>query len=339
MATISTTLELVDRMSGRLTSIAGRVQALSDRFMQLDGRIGSVQARMEALGMHGPELNMPELQIREIQMDQSGTVVPGHAAQTVLRESLPTAAGQAAASATEAYGMRAEAAVQLSGDGAALFEGIAGQMQAQQGLIASVAGTAANAAVLAVQRVMQPSAGAAIGMRFTEGLAQGIRSRMAAVAAAARAVANAASSAARQALDIHSPSRAAEEIGAHFGAGFAEGIYGSGQAVSKAAGRLSGIAYRALDEQIWSGISCFNELEQAQHEPGADKAYLRESDARRMRELAEREAVKTFTTAELNIAFTANNTIDSKMDLEGVVSYLEEQVAEKLALAAEGVYA
>ena len=66
--------------------------------------------------------------------------------------------------------------------------------------------------------------------------------------------------------------------------------------------------------------------------------HLSESDARRVRELAERESVKTFTTAELNIAFTANNIIDSKLDLDGVVSYLEEQVAEKLALAAEGVY-
>ena len=338
MATISTTLELVDRMSGRLTAIAGRVQALSDRFMQLDGRIGSVQARMEALGLHGPELNIPEVQPGAIQMYAAGTAVPGRAVQTVLRERSPVAAGQAAASMPEAYGMQAEAAVQLSRDGAALLEGIAGQMQAQQGLLASIAGAAADAAVLAVQRAMQPSVGAAIGMRFTEGLAQGIRSRMAAVAAAARAVANAASSAARHALDIHSPSRAAEEIGAYFGAGFAEGICGSGQAVSRAAGRLSGIAYRALDEQIWSGISCFNALEQAQHEPGADRSCLRESDARRMRELAEREAVKTFTTAELNIAFTANNTIDSKMDLDGVVAYLEEQVAEKLALAAEGVY-
>ena len=62
------------------------------------------------------------------------------------------------------------------------------------------------------------------------------------------------------------------------------------------------------------------------------------ADVRRMRELAEREAVQSFTTAELNIEFTANNTIDSKLDLDGVVSYLEEQVAEKLALAAEGVY-
>lgn len=361
MATISTTLELVDRMSGRLTAIAGRVQALADRFLQLDGRIGSVQARLEALGtqdfqMNAPEIALPgieKVEIPERVMAVERLAVPfvQQAVQTEMQvpaaemltptvpEIMLSVPEMLAPTVPEIPGVRAEITAGISEDGTGFLSGIAEKIQSQRGMLASLAGEAANAAVAAVQRGMQPAVGAAIGMHFAEGLAQGIRSRISSVAAAARAVANAANSAARAALDIHSPSRAAEEIGAYFGAGFAEGINASGGAVSKAAGRLSGIAYRELDAQLWSGIRFFGELEQARYEPGAESVYLSERDAQRVRELAEREAVKTFTTAELNIAFTANNSIDSKMDLDGVVAYLEEQVAEKLALAAEGVYA
>ena len=337
MATIRTTLELVDNISGRLAAIGGRVGAVADQFMHLDRCINGVQNSMAHFEMCMPEWNMPETPVWNPQPETSGLMrvqLPEAVSTGMAAPELLTPEWGVLSVPEPGFGMENG----LVGDGFTLLQGMAEAMQAQQGMLQAAAAAAADAAVLSAQQAASPAVGMAIGADFAAGIAQGIRSRVSAVAAAARSAASAAASAARSALDIHSPSRVAQEIGAYFGAGFAGGIADSGTEVSKAVARLSGIAYRELDGEIWSGLRIFSELEQAQHAPGESGIYLNQADVRRMRELAEREAVQRFTTAELRIDFTANNTIDSKMDLDSVVSYLEEQVAERLALAAEGVY-
>ena len=340
MATIRTTLELVDNISGRLAAIGGRVQELADHFMHLDRRINGVQSDMARFETRAPEWNMPGTPVWNPEPGTIGLTglqlpeMPEAVSAGMAAPELLTPEWGVLSVPEPGFGMENG----LVGDGFTLLQGMAEAMQAQQGMLQAAAAAAADAAVLSAQQAASPAVGMAIGADFAAGIAQGIRSRVSAVAAAARSAASAAASAARSALDIHSPSRVAQEIGAYFGAGFASGIADSGTEVSKAVARLSGIAYRELDGGIRSGLRIFSELEQAQHAPGESGIYLNQADVRRMRELAEREAVQRFTTAELRIDFTANNTIDSKMDLDSVVSYLEEQVAERLALAAEGVY-
>ena len=57
-----------------------------------------------------------------------------------------------------------------------------------------------------------------------------------------------------------------------------------------------------------------------------------------MRDIAEREAINRFTTAEISIAQTNNNTIGSDMDIDGVMGKWTKDFTEVLETAAEGVY-
>ena len=57
-----------------------------------------------------------------------------------------------------------------------------------------------------------------------------------------------------------------------------------------------------------------------------------------MRDLAEQEVINRFTTAEIKIDMNNENHINSEMDLDGVVTYLEEKLYETMQVAAEGVH-
>lgn len=226
----------------------------------------------------------------------------------------------------------------MAGYGIYLPQGLAeGAINGQAALTAAMHAVA-NAAVTAAASVLNLSAGSSIGMNFAQGMIQGMRSKQAAVTAAARSLANSASAAARSALSIHSPSRVTQEIGEYFGEGFIDGMTQTEGTLRRAARGFAETAKNALADRAWKEIELFSGLENEQFLDEDAEIHLSESDVRRMRELAEREVVNTFTTAKLNIDFTANNNINSNMDLDGVVSYLEEQLTERLEMAAEGVY-
>lgn len=70
----------------------------------------------------------------------------------------------------------------------------------------------------------------------------------------------------------------------------------------------------------------------------ADSMEASEEDLKYLRDLAEQEVVNRFTTAEIKIDMANTNHIGSNMDLDGVVSYLEEKVYETMTIAAEGVH-
>lgn len=66
---------------------------------------------------------------------------------------------------------------------------------------------------------------------------------------------------------------------------------------------------------------------------------MSEEDLRYMRDIAEREAINRFTTAEVKVDMTGmTNRIDSNMDLDGVLTTLTDGFAEALEVAAEGVH-
>lgn len=70
----------------------------------------------------------------------------------------------------------------------------------------------------------------------------------------------------------------------------------------------------------------------------ADSMDITSEDLKYLRDLAETEAVNRFTTAEIKIEMTNNNSIASDMDLDGIVDYLANGVNEAMEKAAEGVH-
>ena len=58
-----------------------------------------------------------------------------------------------------------------------------------------------------------------------------------------------------------------------------------------------------------------------------------------LRDIAEKEAINRFTTAEIKVDMTGmTNRIDSDMDIDGVISHLTNELEVALVTAAEGVY-
>jgi len=59
-------------------------------------------------------------------------------------------------------------------------------------------------------------------------------------------------------------------------------------------------------------------------------------DLKYMRDLAEREAINRYTTAEINVDMKNENHINSEMDIDGVIDKFGEKVEETIAMLAEG---
>ena len=57
-----------------------------------------------------------------------------------------------------------------------------------------------------------------------------------------------------------------------------------------------------------------------------------------LHDIAERDAINRFTTAEIKVEMTNNNNVSSSMDLDGMVDYLVLGVNEAMATAADGVH-
>jgi len=70
----------------------------------------------------------------------------------------------------------------------------------------------------------------------------------------------------------------------------------------------------------------------------ADSMDVTEEELMYLRDLAERDVINRFTTAELKVDFTSNNNIKSDLDIDGVIDRFEEKVSEIMEAAAEGVY-
>jgi len=69
----------------------------------------------------------------------------------------------------------------------------------------------------------------------------------------------------------------------------------------------------------------------------ADSMDIMEDNLQYLRDIAERETINRFTTAEIHIEQTNNNTINSELDIDGVMNKWNKDFLEILETSAEGV--
>ena len=70
----------------------------------------------------------------------------------------------------------------------------------------------------------------------------------------------------------------------------------------------------------------------------ADALDCTDEELKYLRDIAERDVINRFTTAELKVEIHSENNINSDMDIDGVVERFTEKVSEELEAVAEGVH-
>ena len=91
-------------------------------------------------------------------------------------------------------------------------------------------------------------------------------------------------------------------------------------------------------EQLVSGIANNTDRTAQAAEQAVDKLYSDDGEMEILRAMAEREAINRFTTAEVKVDFTANNSINSSLDIGYIIEELERQLSSAMHSAAEGAY-
>lgn len=69
----------------------------------------------------------------------------------------------------------------------------------------------------------------------------------------------------------------------------------------------------------------------------ADNLDITSEDLKYLRDIAERDVINRFTTAEIKVEMNNNNTINSDTDIDGIVDYLVNGVSDAMEIVAEGV--
>ena len=121
--------------------------------------------------------------------------------------------------------------------------------------------------------------------------------------------------------------------GAAWGDGFTDSVSGAVDGVSNI---FDGSAYEGGYDagQVPSNIATTADNTGSMK----DSMDISKEEIKYLRDIAERDAINRFTTAEINVAMTNNNNVSSDMDLDGMVDYLVIGVNEAMATAAEGVH-
>lgn len=134
--------------------------------------------------------------------------------------------------------------------------------------------------------------------------------------------------------------------------GWAADAFASGAAWGDGvADKVSGMFdFSALDSMGANSLDAFNlgnDLDSIYGNTGdianntaatADALDIAEEDLAYLRDIAEREAINRFTTAEIKIEQHNENHISSEMDIDGIMDAWTENFAERLAVSAEGVH-
>ncbi len=101
-------------------------------------------------------------------------------------------------------------------------------------------------------------------------------------------------------------------------------------------------AKNGLDENIYSSIPepSLGDIADTAENTGkmAKSLEITEEDLKYLKDLAEREVINRFTTAEIRLEMHNNNTISGTNDIDGIVDYLGQRLEEMMVTAAEGVH-
>lgn len=134
--------------------------------------------------------------------------------------------------------------------------------------------------------------------------------------------------------------------------GWASDAFASGAAWGDGvADKVSGMFdFSALDSMGADSLDAFNlgnDLDSIYGNTGdianntaatADALDIAEEDLAYLRDIAEREAINRFTTAEIKVEQHNENHIASELDVDGIMAAWTESFAEQLAVSAEGVH-
>lgn len=114
------------------------------------------------------------------------------------------------------------------------------------------------------------------------------------------------------------------------------GVFGFG---SGGSGDDSGYDYGSMMSDKLDGINENAANTAANTAASADALEMAEEDIAYMKDIAEREAINRFTTAEVRIDQTNNNYISNDTDVDGIMDSWATSFADRMNISGEGVYA
>lgn len=329
-------------------NIAKQAQAASEAFYAIDGAqklLDLYNDWRDTNGLSRMDWQLPE-NLTDLfgSMEGSGAdVANGLATGISGNESAATSAATEMGTATidaanSALGVSSPSVIMIQ-SGLNTVQGLAIGITTGGAVAIAAISSVANGVVSSANSILNHGAGASIGYNIAAGIAAGIRSGSGLAAAAARALANNVINTLRASMQISSPSRVTYDMGVFTGMGFANGIVAQANKVNKSVTKVADSAKSAWNSAAWSDISLFAGLEHDQLLKDAkDAVKISDADIRKIRDLAEREVINHFTTAEVKVEMHNTNEIKSNMDLDTIVDYLGDKVTERLEACAEGVY-
>lgn len=98
---------------------------------------------------------------------------------------------------------------------------------------------------------------------------------------------------------------------------------------------LNQATYSPLDESVYNGISATAD----NTEKIAEAVEMTNEEIKLLRDIAERQAINKYTTAEIKVEMVNNNNISSENDIDGIINILGAKLTEALVTSAEGVHA
>jgi len=110
--------------------------------------------------------------------------------------------------------------------------------------------------------------------------------------------------------------------------------YAFGEGIENTVGGFFGDGLGGTFDELTNGVSGINE----NTENISDSLDITSEDLKYLKDLAERDTINRFTTAEIRIEQTNNNNINSELDIDGVVNKLTIGVEEAMEKATEGVH-
>lgn len=114
------------------------------------------------------------------------------------------------------------------------------------------------------------------------------------------------------------------------------GVFGFGSGGSS---KDSGFDYSSMMSDKLDGINENAANTAANTAASADALEMAEEDIAYMKDIAEREAINRFTTAEVRIDQTNNNYISNDTDVDGIMDTWATSFADRMNISGEGVYA